>query len=763
MTIPKSGVRVTLILLFAAAVWIRMHSSGELVYPYYKGASATNYRHASLISAMGSLPAIDDKSSWPEGYPPARVSPNGVEFFTGYAFRVVSKFSDMSLKEFSGRLSILVFSLCVFTFYTLTYKLWLSRGAGLLAAFLVAFSGPLVAVTYGREYLHTPYAILLISLHLSIVAEYLRSRPFVASALSALVAFMLLAVWELADLYLVAFGALVMISAGARASDARGVVTAHLVALIFAGVLLPHLRAERFLLGWPFVFFVVSTGYLVFKSSLPSRIPGWVYVIAGTVVVSLLVKPLAGGGVRIVSTTEYWLYRVRFLFGKPDDPQSLTDAVRFLWTHAHAYPQPYTIFAFFLPFLFLIRPVIVSLRDIRRGRKTGIWPPVVFAVFGAVIFLLDRSAIFAAALALFPLMAVSAYRITRHFRTRAVPIAVASLLVLLQSFSPVGKANATYHLASTVGVSPESTGGFLWVSIGNADLELVRHLVSRTSVRDAIMAPPPISSLVVSFAGRKAVLTPGVFTVDAMARTNSYMSKYYDHEGELFAICDAHDIRYVLYSIDILLDASKYSPGYNAGIAKADERSLAYKMHFEPQNLKHFNLVYENDTYRLFRVTKEMEPVFLTDHPPVYQKTILSQHGGDLQSFYDGIIDILLTYQTAIDAQRGGDDEDAIRRFRYCLEKAPLFTNAWLGAGDSLFRLGDIEAANAAYTRALEAAPDNPKALYNSALTLARLGKRDHAIGLLEVLISSSSDRAMVEEAQELKAAIERDMRPDDS
>jgi tetratricopeptide (TPR) repeat protein len=248
-----------------------------------------------------------------------------------------------------------------------------------------------------------------------------------------------------------------------------------------------------------------------------------------------------------------------------------------------------------------------------------------------------------------------------------------------------------------------------------------------------------------------------------MERTNRYMAGFYDHEDELYAICDENDIRYVLYTIDLALDTSNYSPRFGAGLRHVHEKSVAYKMHFEPETLTHFNLIYENDNYRLFRVTESMEPVFLTDHPPVYAKNTFQRYGGNTRQFYEAVIDALLAYQLALEAQAQGNDPEAVRRFRYCLGITPGYTVAWLGVGDSLFRMGDIEAANAAYGRALESSPDHPLALYNKALTMVRLGKPAEAQGLLDVLISSSRDRAMVEQARELKAAIERDMSSDEA
>jgi hypothetical protein len=588
-------------------------------------------------------------------------------------------------------------------------------------------------------------------------------RPSTAVlVLSPLLALALAAVWRVADLYLAFFAVLLLLCSGEDTRQRSKLMVAHLVVMLVAGVLLPHLRADRFLLSWPLFIVLTSTVYLFTKRSLPSKIPGWVWVAGGTIILTLLVRPIAGGGIGTLSDVEYWFYRLRFLFGRPDDPLALSDTARFLWTQAHASPLVITLVALFLPFLFLVRETIVALRDIREEHKVVIWPPVALAFVGVILFLIDRTAVTAAALGLFTLAAASARGITRTVRPRIIAVTIACAIMLLQTLALSGGANPTHRIASVFGISPRQADEFLWLSVGNADLDLVRHLTTRTSVVDATLAPPAISSLLVSFAGRTTVLTPGVYTANEMERTNGHMAKFYDHEDELYAVCDAHDIKYVLYTIDLALDRSNYSPRFATGLSHVDEQSLVHKMHFEPETLTHFNLVYENDNYRLFRVTKSMEPVFLTDHPPVYDKSTLRRHAGDYEQFYEAIVDALLTYQLALDAQAQGNDPEAVWRFRYCLGIVPGYTNAWLGVGDSLFRMGDIEAANAAYGRALESSPDNALALYNSALTLVRLGKPVAAQGLLDVLISSSRDRAMVQQARELKTAIDRDMSSDE-
>ncbi len=67
---------------------------------------------------------------WPDGFSPARARPNGVEYLAGFAFRLVSPFSDVSEKKFASVLTVLVSSLSVFTLFALTRSLWGCAGGG---------------------------------------------------------------------------------------------------------------------------------------------------------------------------------------------------------------------------------------------------------------------------------------------------------------------------------------------------------------------------------------------------------------------------------------------------------------------------------------------------------------------------------------------------------------------------------------------------------------------------------------------------------
>ncbi|UCG53637.1 MAG: tetratricopeptide repeat protein [Candidatus Latescibacterota bacterium] len=755
MNRPGIGVKAILVLIFICAVWVRLASLGTPVYPYYKGDSGTNFRETRQIIENGTLPAVDRSAAWPNGYSPSRVGPTGIEYFTAFAFRLVRPFTDTPEQRFVRLITILFFSLSVFTFYGLTSRLWTCQSAGVFSAMLVAFSGPLIDFTNGKEFLPEQYAVVLVSLHLAVLLDYLRKPSVLGAVLSGLLGLALLAVWASAGIYVVAVVTLCVLSSRLDQTAKSRIIVAHLAVLVVGGVLLPHLRAQRFVFSWATLWVLSSTAYTYRGRILPHRIPGIIYIAAGTAILTLLCKPLQSGGIEVLSPLEYWYYRIRYLTGKPDDPGALPDAIRTVWTLGRTYAHGYLVFVFYFPLIFAAVATPGAFREFRKEQRGSIWAPILLALVGTALFIIDRRAIVLAALFVFPTVSVVFYAFRRHIKSRISPIGIAALLLVTNAVLPFGKANATFRIAERLGLSPVRSGGFDWVSLGNADRDLVRFVVSRTSVRnDVFLTVPEISPLVTTFSGRAAVLAPGVTTSEMADRVTDAMGRFYGGETDFHAICEALGVTYVLYSIDFLLDTSKYSPRYTAGFKEVDEEAVVNDMHFAPEKLRHFQLVYENDNYRLFRVTEKTEPFFITDHPPVYQASILRSHDDDLESFYERIVDILLTYQTGVEFQIEGDEQGAIRRFRYCLDQAPFFTKAWLGVGDSLHRLGDYEASFAAYNRVLGYSPDNKHALYYGALALAYLGRNEEGLSLLEILLASTADRETRSRAQELQRVL---------
>lgn len=746
--LPGYTNKLALTVLFVLSIWVRTEGLGDN--PYFSGRGATNYQHASTIADSGGLPDEETRSGWPEGYNPKRVQPNGVEYDTGFAYRLVRLFSDMPQKNFFRLLTAFAFALCVPIVWRLTWEIWRCQAASLIAAFMVALFGPLILATDGREFVHTPFAASLIAFQWMLYFGLMRNNDSTwRLVLIPLTSLALLAVWGGSSLYLLAFGVPMVFGGGFAPQTRRKLVIGQLLALVFAGIVLPHLRATRFLADWVLWFHLAAAVYLFVKDKVPARVPTPVYFLLGFGALGILAKPFR---IATVSFGEYWVARLTHPGGKPFEPDSLSEVARYLWTQAHAAPIAQTHLEFFLPLVFLLPLAALAMRQFKRESEFFTWQPVVFAACGIVLFLFDRSAVVAAALGVIPVAALAGYGFSQHVKSRAVPLAIGLVVVLVSStsWSVAGQAGLRMKLTPTGG------DGFLAVSIGNPDREIVRHVVSRTSLRDPFLAPPELSAVLSTFGGRTCVLTSGLPDHDDMRRTMQYVRHMYGSEDELYEACRSIGVQYVVYAIDLLLDTSRYSLRYQSGLRGIPAGSVIERMHFAPESLTHFNLAYENDNYRLFRVTAQQEPLFLTDHPIVYQRQMMRRFGDTLDSFYNRVVETLVTYHTAVQAQQRRDEHDAIRRFRYCVEQAPRFTAAWLGVGDSFTRLGEYEAAAAAYERVLDYAPDNDRALYYGALMSAHLGDVDRALGLITILLASSRDADLIALATELKAVIEQ-------
>jgi hypothetical protein len=755
MKIRGSGVAVILFLMYVLAVWVRLDSVGRPEYPYFKGVSGTNFRYANLITEKGTLPQSDTKAAWPDGYSPLRVRPGGIEYSSGLSFRLAGLFTDYSPREFSKILTVLCFCLTVFVLYSLTYAIWNCQAAAFFAAFLIAFARPVVEVTNGKEFLHVTFALILVSIHILLYLRYRRDfSPFTA-VLAGLTAIALLGVWEPAPLYMVIYVVMCFFTPHLAPTYRKRFISLQAGALILSGMLMPHLTAQRYLFSWPFFFVLLTAVYVFLRPTRHKRTLGIIAIAAGTVLLSVVFKAFRTSGLDAVSPVQYGLYRLRFLFGKPADSTVLPDAVRFLWSHVNSHPDAYSVFSFLFPVVFLVPGMAAALRELRRSARSFSCVALILALLGLLVFLIDRRMIVFAALGVFPIAAVSLFSIRKHLLTRGIPMAVAAYLVISQSFHPGSAANVTYALGARLGLEPEKPHGFVWASLGNADRELVRFIVSRTSVSDPFLSSSEMSSLVVAFAGRTSLLVPGVHSTQSMRRTMNLTSAYFRDEESLYDTCRQLGVKHILYSIDFLLDRSKHSPLYMSGMTVAGENSVAFRMHFKPETLVRFTLEYENDNYRLFKVTDAPQPMFLTDHPIVYQLDILERHGDDLDAFYDRVIDLLVTYLTASRAAARGEDDAAVGRFRYCLDQAPRFSKAWIGLGQSLLRLGKLQEANQVFMTVVNYAPDNPQALYFGALTHANLGRREEALGLLDILLSSGGDRDFRQMGRELKTILQ--------
>ena len=776
MKLPKFSVLLILIGLYAAAVTVRGTDAGKSDYLYFDDVSATNFRYAHLVARTGSVPALDSKAAWPEGVPVAQIRPLGIEYARGYAFRLVKYLSEVDERPFTKQFSRLFLSLLVFSIYGLTLSLWRNREAALLAAFIIACFNPLVRADNGSTFLHFQFAIVLICGHLALLlrARFYRSLP--AAALAAVVSFLLLAVWEGAAGYLAVVLLISTAWPGGDRGGNRPMLTFHLVLFIAAATLLPHLNAQRIAFSWPAagIYTAVLYSYvgnrLPLKTGTPWR--GALYLAAGTTLLAAALGPIHSGSPESTPLLRYILYRLRYLAFKPDDPAALPVFARYLWSAAHAPPGGAAIIRTLSPFVLFIPAVVLVMRGDRRfspaaldpgapeppGSPGPFWPMLGLSGLSILLYSADRSLLPVALLVLVPLAAASILKAGRLSVLRRILAGLGAVVILGQTVPSHGQLDVLRAIPWTAGRGTNVGGDFLRFSIGEPDRSLFRFLLTRIPVRDPILSLPRLSSLLATFSGRTTLLVPGIDSSRMAEKTAACLNGWYQSEDDFYTFCRANGIEYVLYSIDLVLDGSNYSPAYLSGIRRIQPASTAYKMHFFPETLTHFNLMYENDVHRLFKVTAELLPIFSTDHPLVYQYEIIERNNDTMAGFYERVQNLFVLYKRAGELLVAGNHAEALDAFNACISQAPHFTAAILGRATALSNLGELEATRDTYLYIIGYAPDNPEALYGTAFSLARLNDTDQARGYIEILLSSTGDKKIIQKAKLLRWFIEEDI-----
>ncbi len=753
MTLSKPVVSVTLLALLLAALVTRHASTNRLDSPYFKGTAAMDYRHAMEVADGVSLSARDVKAAHPDGFVPDRVRASGVEITTGHAFRLARFFGETDGRPFTRRLTALCAALCVFTAYALSRRLWDCQAAGLTAAFLVAFLAPLIGATNGRVFSHSVFAMFVGSLHAVVALRALTSRSRVWALGAAVIAAGLCAAWEPASIVLLAWivpVALSRIERGARVVF----VGAHAVALAAAGALFPHLVSTRALAGWTTALALAS----IAVAALPERRRGtWrpaALLLVGTAVLAVLATPLRTGAPEQFPAITYVFTRLRFLFGRPESATTLSDWMRSLWSLDHAPLAPHPALQLFVP-LGLLAGATLLCRACRARRPQFVAAGVT-AIAAAAAAAIDRSALPVAAIAMIPFASGGVRALKSGPWMRPVLVALGGFVAFSSVALRGSVADPTFQLARAAGVAYRDPGAFVWVSLENTDRELIRFVATRTSVSESVLAPDGLSALLLAFSGRTIVQLPGATSRAACERHVALTRALCGDEQALYETCRRLRIDYVLYSIDVLLDAGPYSPRYLAGVASVDPASVAYRMHFDPASIRHFTLVYENDHYRLFKVTAAPEPVFLTDHPLFYQVDLFEQAGRNLGEFRERVVHLIITCAEAMNRGAAGDSQVARTRLTWCVKQAPRFTRAHMALADVLISLGRYQEARAQVADVLAYAPDHSLALYYAAYLEVQLERPDAARPYLTLLFAQERDPALLQRARTLQSYIDK-------
>jgi tetratricopeptide (TPR) repeat protein len=232
----------------------------------------------------------------------------------------------------------------------------------------------------------------------------------------------------------------------------------------------------------------------------------------------------------------------------------------------------------------------------------------------------------------------------------------------------------------------------------------------------------------------------------------------YGSEEDLRSLCDEWKSDYLLYQANLLLDTSTESYRYMADRLRLPATSVAVALHFFPERLRHFALVYQDSYYRLFRVARgeaggqDVED----DEPPLPYEEIFdpSPLGALGDTYPDELTERVLARQSArltgaergIAARASGDAREAEALFRRVLSVSRDAVEAEIPLAMLLIEEGRLGEADSLVERSLATRPEYAELRYVRGLVHERRGQRDEAIAAFREALAISPGAAPARE-----------------
>ncbi len=627
----------------------------RLSYGRFLAEGASHLRYTRLVTEGTMPPALDREAQYPEGLRVYGETSIGMEFLYGLVYRAIpGKGPDLS--SFIRVFTVLLFSLAVFPLAALSEKVWGSRKAALFSALIFAIALPLVGRSSGFEYIRENLALPLLVYHIFFLVSASTDGGWKRPLLSSLFLFLALSTWQGTQFYVASlmFFILARSIAGTTGGGERRAAWAVIVTIAAAGAIVPFLREGGFLLSIPASF---AAAWLIIDLVFgrPAAGTGTVEAAKRRAAVRLLTAAAAVSGFIAAAallrgnSSSYshffnlLIYKLRYL-QKPTDPSLLPFDVRAFWVGPFHSPDLLHLFVFALPVLFLMPRPVARLASRSRAGEYGPLFILCFLGFFFLIFLLMQRmipffGIFAA---------VSAGGIVPHAETggrrwkNRFPLVLAgavAVVMLLQDFFWEGKGDIWRSMARSLHL-PQRERFVIYPYRGDVDGPLFSWIERNTPPEAVVMTFHYLSPAILTYTGRPTNLND-FFEADRLRRKSQrFIEALYSGEEEMFEFCLEQSSDYLLVSVSAGCDPSSDSPLYQAGLSVMPDDCAAYRMIFAPERLERFNLQYENEMYRLFRVGEPYEERDWPRSPLFYERELLDRVGGDRRAFYNTVMHV---------------------------------------------------------------------------------------------------------------------------
>lgn len=671
------GIFLVLILIYSLGIFIRTesftirgHSNSHL----FTIESAQHYYHTSLVAQGKGIPKVDKLLAWPEGFD-TRTDTNLEEYVVGTLYRILP-LKHIPLSLFIRYFVRSWYCLTIFIVYFLLFASTKSRVSGIIGASFYALALPAIERSLGNHIQREQFALVIIFLHVYFFYKFLQSGRGRDILASSLLLFLGLVSWKLAQFYyLVLFGYIFLtylfanryrltMQAPLEISRRRrlpcpwqgsltGQALGFFTAINFIGSLaLPtNLRTDYFIFSLPMLLsysLLASWGWREWRGKKVESLFLFFIIAIGL----FFLFPKTGQYNHVWQTM---LYKIRYLGVKPLDPSLLSFEARHYWTPPYSSPG---LFRFLNEFLILILlasyPVFTFLKRLFQKKialENSFLLYALFAFFGCYLLFYKLKTFFIFFLVVF---IASLFILTKRRVSRVLVLLLLLIGLSFQIYQALSWQNSFLVKGMLkVGIRPlefPPSGNML--AIG----EVLYWIRENTGPQDAFLVPLSLSPQIAAYSQRPTVLHC-YFETGIRETYREYCQALFQREEDLADFCKRYKVDYLIYRGDQLLRTDPLmSYRYVANRMDLDEDWAAYRLHFTPEKLENFTLVYENYFYRIYYPGKGKG--ISREYHPLFDERIFKELGMRTDVFYRRVMEGYDYYfQALVLLQKGKENE----------------------------------------------------------------------------------------------------------
>ncbi len=581
--------------------------------------AAFHFRHARMVKDGLGIPTLDKQVQYPEGIEIWKYCTPIMDWLYGTLYRLGLS-PNMPFHQFVIKTQYIWSSLSIFAIFLGGLALWRNHWSSLLGAAFYAFSlGHLDRVSlYLRENFALPLIWLHLALFLMAVRSKRKSKNILLSIGSASLLISAFASWHVSRFYFLIFIiGLAVTQLPLKGKNLIGSVYFYNVrrALllitafnIVAALLLPMLKVTNFVTDPSMM---LSYGLLVCYYFLPwpARMKEKAYYLLSLVILAIFfftsyALEKAQGFYSHVE--ELLKSKIHFLGKLPEDPTLLSFEARVMWNGPFKSPSLEYFLILAIPGIVLLSLIIVMMiRDWHKGKANRLATIIAFlSIFSIFAFILI--------LRLHVLMhipiAFLATRIgySKIRKYRIIGIIVLSAFILIQLFLMVSTKITIIQPNAKV-------------------LRSLTHFIKKDTPKDAVFACEFNLGPTISCDANRAVLLQSKFENPTIRKkVQEVYEAMFNTEEELLTVCKKYGATYFVLGVDTILNTSQDSMRYINGKKGISQKMISYQMHFNEQQLQHFQLIFQNVNYRIFKISNEPSPPLPPDqYWPIWDEEIM--------------------------------------------------------------------------------------------------------------------------------------------